>query len=753
MKQGVRIWRDQHGIPHVEAADPPGLCWGQGYVHAVDRPVQLLLMRIVGQGRVSELLDSSESSLHLDFFFRRVHLLWNLRQQVEMLTPEARCCLDQYCDGVNQALAEKRPWELKLVGYRPEPWRPEDTILMSRVLPYAMLVHTQADIERLLLEMVQAGVPREKLDELFPGLLGELDVELVKQVRLGRRVVPPEVFWGTAIPRMTASNNWVLSGVKTASGQPILANDPHLEGNRLPNVWSEVALHWADRWALGATMPGGPGILIGRTPELAWGVTYAFADAVDSWIERCRDGKFFREPDQWVPFHQRREVLLRKKKKPVEFTAYENDHGVLDGDPNREGYYLATRWAADELGRQIPLPNPQDARRPLGGRSMDHLGQVETAWSWVLADRQGNIGFQMSGLVPRRREGANGFVPLPGWKKENDWLGFVGHEELPRVLNPEQGYFATANQDLNAYGRSKPINAVMAPYRANRIAQLLDEQKKFTPADMFAMHFDLYSLQAEAFMDILRPLLPQGELRVESRELRAKTPNSQFSTLNSPLSTLDSQLSTLNSQLLREWDLCYALDSRGAFLFEQFYGLLLREVFGRGGLGEAVVDHLADRAGSSSPTTSTSTASSWPRIRPGSAAARATKSIARSPPRPWPSSRGLGARFAEYMLRHLLFGGKLPAFLGFDRGPVSVPGGRATIHQMQMYRSDDRVTTFVPSFRMVTDLATDQLHTNLAGGPSDRRFSRWYCSDLKNWLAGKYKTITPDGTQKRFRFP
>lgn len=716
---GVRIWRDEHGVPHVEAADQSGLYWGQGYVHATDRGLQMLMLRIVAQGRVSELLDSSDGSLRMDLFFRRMNRAGNVQRQLEALPPEARRAVESYCHGANAAFSRKSPWELKLLGYRPEPWRPEDSILFSRVLAYTMLVGTQAEIERLLVEMVQAGVAREKLEELFPGLLGELDVDLVKQVRLGGRVVPPEVFWGTAVPRLTASNNWVLSGAKTASGMPILANDPHLEGNRLPAVWSEIAFHWGDRWALGGSMPGGPGILIGRTPDLAWGVTYAFADTVDSWIERCRDGKCFREPDQWVPLDQRREVILRRKKQPVEFVVYENDHGVLDGDPRREGYYLATRWAAEDSGGKSlgQIVKMLDVRTVAEG--MDVLGRVETAWSFVLADCRGNIGFQMSGLVPRRREGANGFVPLPGWKKGNDWLGFAGHEELPRVLNPEQGFFATANHDLNRYGRVKPINAVMAPYRAERIAQLLSHDRQFTLADMFAMHFDLYSLQAEAFMKILRPLLPE----------------------------------TPQARILRDWDLRYGVDSRGAFLFEQFYAGLLREVFGKGGLGEAAVDYLATQTGIliayhlNFDRVMLAEKSAWFGGRSREEVFRRVAAGALAiEPRPWGETR-------QYTLQHMLFGGRLPRWLGFDRGPVTVPGGRATIHQMQIYRSGGRVTTFVPSFRMVADLAADELHTNLAGGPCDRRFSKWYCFDLANWLAGRYKAITPSTARERLRFP
>lgn len=718
MKEAVRIWRDRQGIPHVEADDESDLYWGQGYVHATDRGMQMLLMRILGQGRVSELLDSGEASLRTDKLFRRMNWAAQSEPQIEVLTPEAKRHLDRYCDGVNAVLSRKCPWELRLCGYRPEAWRIEHSILLSRMIGYLTLAQSQAQIERLLVEMVQAGVAREKLEALFPGLLGGLDMELVGKVRLGERVVPEDLFCSAAAARMMASNNWVVSGKRTASGMPILANDPHLEGNRLPNVWCEIALQTKDRYAIGGSMPGAPGILIGRTPDIAWGATYAFMDAIDSWVEHCRGGKYLREPDRWIPFRQRKEVIHRKKKEPLEIVFYENEHGVLDGAPHQEGYRLATRWTAAQSGGTCLCRILEMWHVGTVAEGMDRLGQVETAWNFVLADRQGNIGYQMSGLMPKRRAGISGLVPLPGWKEENDWQGYVAHRELPRALNPDQGYFATANNDLNRYGQARPINMPMGPYRADRIARLLRQKAQLTTSDMFRMHFDVYSTQAESFMKILRPLLPDTE----------------------PGNTL------------RDWDLRYSAGSRGAFLFEEFYKRLYLEVFGEGGLGNRVVDHLLRGTGvfidfyANFDRVLLSRESTWfGRRRREDLYRRAAARALSVKPRRWGNVR-------KYTLGHLLLHGKLPRLLGFDRGPITALGGRATIHQGQIYRCANRLTTFVPSFRMVADLATDGCYTNLAGGPSDRRFSKWYCSDLENWRSGNYKTITPDSAQKKLPF-
>ncbi len=157
-----------------------------------------------------------------------------------------------------------------MLGYRPDPWRVEDSIAVSRMIGYVTLSQSQVEMERLIVQMIQAGTSSDRLEELFPGLLGELDLPLIKSVRLGHPVVPPEIAWGTAVPRMMASNNWVVAGTKTASGNPILANDPHLEGNRLPNVWYEVVLRIGSRYAMGGSMPGSAGVLVGRTNDVAW---------------------------------------------------------------------------------------------------------------------------------------------------------------------------------------------------------------------------------------------------------------------------------------------------------------------------------------------------------------------------------------------------------------------------------------------------------------------------------------------------
>ncbi|MEA3287192.1 MAG: penicillin acylase family protein [Candidatus Marinimicrobia bacterium] len=719
MKKNIEIWRDENGTPHVSAQSLEDMYWGQGYVHGRDRGMQILLMRILGQGRGSELLDASDDMLAIDTFFRRMNWRDKTAPELEKLSAKNAQYLNAYCDGINAALAEKTAWEYKLLGYKPEQWVPGDSIMLSRMVGYLTLSQSQGEVERLFVEMVQAGVSLEKLEALFPGILGGLDIELIKQVKIHERIVNPETLWNLAVPRAMASNNWVISGDKTHSGKPILANDPHLEVNRLPNIWSEIVLGCDGRTMMGGSMPGMPGILVGRGPELAWGATYSFVDAVDSWIEKIKDGKYYREEDdQWHQFEIRTELIKRRKKESVRVKFYENIHGSLDGPPQDDGYYLATRWAAADSGSAAvnAIIDIWSATSVEDG--MNTLGPMETSWDFVFADAQGNIGFQMTGSAPIRRKGISGFVPLPGWKTENDWQGYHSHLDMPRIINPEQGFFSTANHDLNHLGKTNSINMPMGSYRTNRIDALLKAGSSFGVEDIFKMHGDLYSLQAKAFMNHLKPLLPDTQL----------------------------------GHILKEWDLCYDAQSQGAYLFEQFYKELYREVFGKGGLSETVTDYLSSETGtfidfySNFDAILLAGSSPWFSGRSREQIYKsALEQISQVEIKSWGAVQ-------QFKMKHILFDGKMPGFLGFDKGPITGVGGRATIHQGQIYRSAGRVTTFMPSFRMTMDMASSEMHSNLAGGPTDRRFSKWYTSGLQGWLDGSYKLTKPDEDQPKLEF-
>ena len=716
---GLTITRDADGVPHVTADRLAGALWGVGYCHAIDRITQLLMMRILGQGRLCELLSDTDESLQIDRFFRRANWYNNIEHQVDLLDDETREKCQSYCDGVNAGLMAKKLYVLKLMGYRPDPWSIADSILIMRMAGYLTLAQSQAEVERFFVELVQAGVDSERLAELFPIGPATLDRDLINSITLGERIVPAEILWNQALPRMMASNNWVIAGGKTASGAAIMANDPHLEINRLPNVWYEQSIKWTDTesqspgYMIGMGMPGLPGVLIGRNEQLAWGATYTFMDTVDSWVEECQGGRYKHGSD-WLEFTHRKETIKRKKQDDVEVIFHENSHGVLDGDPAVDGRYLATRWSAAEGGACSLINSLNMSSVTDAAAAMEKLGAIESAWNWVIADKQGNIAYQMSGLMPVRDPSWNGFTPAPGWEPKFDWQDFVDFHDLPKSLNPDEGFIVTANQDLNHLGVARPINMPMGDYRARRIGERLAGFDQHDIESTRQIQLDVYSRQAKLFLDVLLPLLAVRSLDSKERSL------------------------------LADWDLNYDIESRGAVLFECFYDALRQQVFGKSGLGENVVKHLTGQTGifidfyQDFDQVLLNPESGWHKAQSRDESFVAAFEVAQQSDcdecwkernsQPWVNQ---------------LFQGKLPAFLGFDTAPVPLPGGRATPQQGQIYVSNGRQTSFAPSVRLVADMSEDRLHTCLAGGPSDNRFSKWYRNGIEPWQKGRLKVLLP----------
>ncbi|RME92790.1 MAG: penicillin acylase family protein, partial [Verrucomicrobia bacterium] len=685
------LHRDAAGVMHLRATHLDDAFWALGYCHAMDRGLQLILTRLVGAGRLSEHLRAGDEAVELDTFFRKLNFAGDVEATARRLTPRARAACEAYCGGVNHRFSRHGlPWELRLLRVPFAPWSLADLMIVARLMGYMGMAQTQATTEHLLVQWIQHGLDRVRLEELFPGRLGGLDETLLRQVTLAERVVPSGLPWGEAAVAFAASNNWAVSGALTASGRPILANDPHLDINRLPPVWYETVLEWRHhgrrRYAMGASLPGVPGIVVGRTPDLAWGVTYAFMDVVDSWVEHCREGRH-RRGEGWEPFRQRREIIRRRRGAPVELTVHENDHGILEGAPREEAWLLCTRWSGAEpeavaasLEAVCAVLEAEDARQ---GRTA-LAGLVNGTWNWVLADRHGHIAYQMAGLCPRRRPGVSGLFPLPGWDPANDWQGWVPPEELPRQFDPPEGFIITANDDLNALGRVQPINFSMGPYRSERIRRLLQERRPLTVADMQRIQLDVRSAQAERYLELLRPLLA---------------------------ARLDRHPET--ARALLDWDGAYRPDSRAATIFEHFYAGLIEEVFGapaQGNFGPRVLAHLRERTPVLSYLFATldrvllRERSAWfgRRTREEVYRAALDKALARPAP-PYGHDRTV-------RIGHLLLGDRLPWVPGLTR-QVRLPGGRATVFQGQIHRLPGRTLTIAPSYRLVTDLAEDAIHT------------------------------------------
>ncbi|RPI94350.1 MAG: penicillin acylase family protein [Spirochaetales bacterium] len=555
----VAVARNDHGIPEISGRRHEDVYFGMGWVHAHDRQLQALLTRLLLQGRASEKLAGDPALVEIDRYMRRMQFLPDPESEIKKLEPPVRRYLEYYTQGFNHYLeTHGTVLEFRLLGYKPEPWEIKDSLVLGKIMAFLGLADAQGAMEKFLIQMIRHDINERKLQELFPYLTEKLDYDMMKKLSLAPPLIPEALTWLSKLPKMTASNNWAVSGKLTASGKPIYCSDPHLEVNRIPAIWQEIVLRLPDDVIMGASLPGVPGIAIGRSRNLAWGATYSFMDMIDYRIEECRDGRY-RRGKQWKPFKVREELITVKKGEPVIERVYENELGVLEGDPFVEGQYLVMCWSAargcgaGEFNGLLGLPHAKNAREAMACfRKLEAL-----SFNWVMADAPGNIADQRSGRLYKRPKGVSGLVPLPGWEKKYTPRGFVSASLLPAAYNPPEGIIVTANQDLNRLGKAKPINLPMASYRTDRITQLLKKKKKLSVEDMKRIHFDLYSLQAERFMKVLRPLLPDTD----------------------------------NGRILREWECTYSADSRGATLFESVYRALLRTVFGDNGMGREVVDY------------------------------------------------------------------------------------------------------------------------------------------------------------------
>lgn len=711
--KGLSITRDDAGVPHIQANNRVDLNWGLGYCHALDRGMQLQLMRVIGQGRLCELLDDSDDNFAIDVFFRRMNWSYNAHKELDKLNSETREWCQALCDGINAGLAQKKLSVLSLMGLKAEPWRITDIILCMRMTSYLTLAQSQAEVEKLFIELAQSGISMELLAEIFPIDTNEIDTDLLQKITLSERIPVLEKLWQSAAHRSMASNNWVVSGSHTQSGAAMLANDPHLEVNRLPNVFYEAVLNSPEYAGMGFGIPGLPGLLIGRTADISWGTTYAFMDTVDHWVEHCKDGKF-RRGKSWRRFDTREELIKRKKSADQSITFYENLHGVLDGSPDEESYLLCSAWSMAQTGATSLNASYSLSHAGNAEQALESLGKIESAWNWVVCDTQGNIGYQMSGLAPKRKESWNGFSPAPGWDKDYDWRGFHSPKDLPRCFNPESGIIVTANEDRNHLGKVSSINMPMGDYRAKRIEDLLRAQDQHEVSSFARIQMDTYSLQAEAYTALLMPWLK--EENVDSAA----------------------------AKILEVWDFRYDAHSPAAVLFEVFYRELRDEVFAHEQLPKAALKHLSDKTGlfidfyQNFDRCLLNPDSGWYAEKSQKQAFINAfhRAVGQFDHHDW-------GHINTFRFTNILFQGKLPEWTGVDSAEQAMIGGRATPHQGQIYESAGRKTSFAAAIRMVADMKESVLHTCMAGGPSEQRFSPWYRSEVENWKTGRLKVTKP----------
>ncbi|WP_374763607.1 penicillin acylase family protein [Yunchengibacter salinarum] len=522
----VRLERDVFGIPHIKGESWRDIHFALGYAHAQDRLWQMEINRRIGHGRLAEVV--GRPGIAIDRYFRTLGFTQAAKSAWAAMEDTPRAALTAYAAGVNAFLGDRRtalPPEFTLLDVTPEPWSPVDSLVWQKMMWLDLSGNMRHELARARLltrlspRQVEAIYPpypgsREAPLPALEDIYDDLPVRPEALDRLAAHIgPPPEAGYG--------SNNWVVSGARTKSGKPLLANDPHL-GLSTPSIWYLVRLHntTSGENQVGVSFPGAPGVVLGRNDHLAWGFTNVAADVQDLYVEKLTDDGQVLTPAGKAPLKTRTEMIRVRGGDPINLTVRATRHGPLISDAMedvadllRDEYALSLRWTAlDEtdsglsallaMGRAADVSAFKAAARRFDG----------PAQNIVYADREGTIGHIAPARVPVRAAGnpVNGRLPSPGWDARYDWQGFLPKSALPERENPADGLIATANEKI--VGESYPHYLTRdwaLPYRGNRIRHLL----RATPKHDLA---SFTHIQQDTVSDMARDILPHMLAHLDS---------------------------------------------------------------------------------------------------------------------------------------------------------------------------------------------------------------------------------------------
>ena len=522
----VEVLRDSYGIPHIYASNPHDLFMAQGYVEAQDRFWQMEFWRRIGTGELAEIL--GESGLETDKFIRTIGWHRTAAEEIDLMSPETRDAFDAYVEGVN-AFLEQHPdgksiefYLLRMngVNYQPEPWTILNSVTWAKFMAWQLGGNMDSELARAHI-VARIGTPalttlmppyREDYPVIVPHTLNpaSLDAVLTDPLRIGNNTSG----------QIIGSNSWAVSGTKTTSGYPYLANDPHL-AIMMPSIWYEIGLHCEPVGescpynVTGVTFPSAPAVVIGHNDQIAWGLTNLGPDVQDLYIEKINpeNPNQYEYQGTWVDMEIRREeIVVAGEDEPVVIFVRSTRHGpimndVVGGVEETWSFGwepLALKWTASSPGKLF------DSLLGLNrAQNWDEFRSALQEWNvpsqnMLYADKEGNIGYQSPGMIPIRRNG-NGSIPVPGWTSEYEWIDYIPFDDLPRSFNPEEGYIVTANNAV--VGPEYPYFISMDwayGYRARRILEMIEDEDVFTLEDMQRMQGDNISVYA---LDILPYLL------------------------------------------------------------------------------------------------------------------------------------------------------------------------------------------------------------------------------------------------------
>ncbi|HUN70253.1 MAG TPA: penicillin acylase family protein, partial [Burkholderiales bacterium] len=527
----VEVLRDRYGIPHIFAASLEDASFALGFVHAQDRLWQMEMSRRIAAGRVAELVGAG--ALETDRFLRTLGVRRAAEANLRLLDAETRKLLESYAAGVNAFLASDPvlPLEFWLTGARPEPWTPADSVAWTKMMAWDLGGNFRSELLRMSLART---LPLARIHQILPPYPGEQPPVIADLKELYGTLERDAVQLAQFAPDNDGlgSNNWVVSGARSASGKPLLANDPHL-GLTAPPVWYFAQLSAAGMNAIGSTLPGVPGIILGRNERIAWGATNTGPDVQDLYIEKLDAAGGYLAPEGPRPFQVIEETIKVKGAEPEKLRVRISRHGPVISDVLRSaqqqtprGYVIAFAWTAlaeDDRSMQATLKFAR-AREWDGFLAAARDFQAPQQ-NLVYADVEGNIGFVAAGRVPVRKPANDlkGMAPAPGWLAKYDWDGYIPFEQLPRSFNPAGGAVVTANHRITPPGYAHFISSEwQPPYRADRIQALLDAAPKHTTQSFARIQADVTSRAMRELLPRLLAARPRSEEARKALALLAK---------------------------------------------------------------------------------------------------------------------------------------------------------------------------------------------------------------------------------------
>jgi penicillin amidase len=773
----VEVLFDTHGVPHVYAAGPEDAWFAAGLLHARERLWQMELYRRAASGRLSEIL--GEQTLALDRRFVTLELRKAAEQEWRDAPPLVREALTRYAAGVNAHLAaavgRKAPIEFQVLGASPEQWTPIDSLIVGRLLAWRLSENHHAELVRHALAS-QFGVEEAlRLGGRYPASAPSIvqggpeghDVSRLEGLGdagpegLGLRATAPSkagpsrferlassggqsnwplegLEWLRPTARRGGSNNWVIAGRRTATGRPMLANDPHLQ-LEFPAIWYEMHLVAAGLDVIGVTVPGTPFVIIGHNARIAWGVTNTGADVQDMFIERLDlNRRQVLHQGQWRPVEISRVDIPVRGAAPQPFEVWRTPNGAVYAEVGLE-WEEPPAWlspAAERRGERRVFALRWEAA---GGEMAGAFEALNRAATWpefiaaverfaapsqnfVYADVDGNIAYAMSGVLPQRT-GSVGSLPHDGSNADGAWSMRIAPSALPRLFNPERGYITSSNNLVDREWRGLVTRDWAAPYRATRLQRLLAATDRVDMPMAAAWQNDVVGLAAaDVLMSVDAALALAGKQG-------------------------DTDAADVLQQL-RAWD--RKMDDRPVVtIYQLFEAALWRRTF-FDEMGEPLFVRFYEWAGAERPAglyaILDDANSRWfddiatlgrretrDHIMVLAAIDAATQFRGAFANVTWGQAHG--AAFV-----HPLSSGAAPLRWLFNRGPVPVVGDMFTVNRASYNRLRPFAVWEIPSWRQLYDVGQwDDARVVLPSGQSGHPMSPHFFDQNEMWRQGQYR--------------